>query len=303
MITPQEHKQAVKESARLKKIKDTKNTEFNKSDREIIDKYYKLERKLNDQKFKEYDKISGKQNKFNEKIEKQIKPHSEKISEFDRVIKLIKTSKNKKDVDLNIVLYKFDYPRDLEGDRIRTDNGSYPDKEKIFLKPLSILKDNEFCKIAVYIYETSKPKNKFTLCVVGRSIFDINSDEILGFGWSYLDYIQENGHFKKELKCFPDLESLHKWFGKNQKNVFKEQINKIEETIKEYKEVIKNTNTKEWEIAFLESRKDYYENQYSHGEETKEYGEIIKRLVDLTKGKEKEKYFKILKDLIVENLN
>ena len=299
MITINEYKEAVKKGGELNIIKDVKNTEFDKSDRAVEDRYYKLERRLNEQKLKERNRISKKYNKFNEKIEKQIKPYSEKISEFKKIIKLIETSKAK--VDLNIEMYKYDYPRDEDGDVIRTDTGSYPDKERMFLKPISILKNDEFCNIAVYIYTNKKPTNCYSLCVVGRSIFD--SENILSFSWSHLSNIDENGHFKRELKSLSDTESLVKWFNKNKQKIFKEKIKKIEETIKEYKEVIKNTNTKEWEIAYFESRKDYYENHYSHGEETKEYGEVIKKLVDLTTGKEKEKYFKILKDLIVGNLN
>lgn len=136
--------------------------------------------------------------------------------------------------------------------------------------------------------------------MIGRSIFD--SEKILNYGWSYLSDIGENGHFKKALKELPSVEELFIWWGKNQSKVFKDKINKIEEVTKEYQEVIKNTNTNEWAIVYLEDRKDYYEKRVSRGTETKEYADVINELIKLTKGNKKEEYTQIIKTLITNKL-
>ena len=301
MITIQEHKQAVKESERLKNIQNVKTSKLQTNKTKIEDKYWKLERKLQDKKWNELREIGEQKEKSKKEIEEKINPYSEKLNEFERIIKFMDI--NKKEVDLDIELYRVDYPRDENGNVIRTGKYkyNYPKKEKVFIKPLSILRDNKFCKIAIYIYENSKPKNKYTLCIIGKSIFYTRG--ILNFEWGYLSDVNENGHFKKELKYMPQLEDLFKWFGKNQGKILNKEINKIDETIKEYKEVIKNTNSKEWEIAYLENRKDNYENRYSRGTETEEYAQTIKELTNLTTGKTKEKYVKILKDLMLNKLN
>ncbi len=301
MITLQEHKQAVTEVKKLNKIKKTENTKFSKEERNINDRYYKLENNLRNKKRQETDRVYKKEKKFNEKIKKQIEPHSEKLNEFKEIIDLIDTQK--KQVNLDIELSIYDYPKDDKGMVIRTDEGRYPEREHICIEPISILQDNKFYKIAVYIYKNTKPINKFTLCAVGRSIFD--SKKILNFGWSYLSDAGENGHFKKVLKELPDKKDLIKWFEKNtnRNNIFKKEINKIEETIKKYEEVIKNTDSDEWKIAYLENRKNYYEKSVSRGTGTKEYSDIIQELIELTKGKEKTKYVQILKKIVIENLN
>jgi len=298
MITIKEHKQAVKEINILRKNKENLNKNFERERSEVKNKFWDLHQKLKDKEYKDIEKIEDKQDNLNKEMEEKINPHSKKINEFENIINLMKVSKNQ--VDLNLEMYYYNYPRNDKGEIIRTKTGNYPDKEKIYLKPLSILKDNKFYKIAVYIYKNSKPKNKFTLGVIGKSIFD--SKKILGFGWSYLADINENGHFKKGLKCLPTKEELIKYFEKNKDKILKKEIDKIEETIKEYKEVILNTKNKEWEIAYLESRKDYYEKSVSHGTETPEYSKIINNLFNLTTGKEKEKYHQIIKDLILNKL-
>lgn len=273
----QEHKKAIEEIKKLDKIEHTKKLEFENDKRKIRDKYWDLQMKLDEDKNKEFKIISVKEKKFDEERTEQIKPHSKKISEFERIMEFIGIYKEQK--DLNIEMYKYDFVRDDKGYALSED------KEKILIKPISILKNDEgYCRIEVFIYLNKKPKNRFTLCVVGKSIFGDKFDKrILNFcsGWNYLSDINENGDFKKVIKELPDKNKLIEWFDKNKDKVFKEQMDKIEEIIKEYREVIKNTKSKEWEIAYLESRKRYYENCVARGTEKEEYLKILLELKKL----------------------
>lgn len=104
MITIQEHKQSVKEVEKLKNIRDSKLSKLNKDTIKIEDRHYKLIQDLKEKQREETNKIYQEKNKFELEIEKQIEPNSEKINEFERIIRLIETSK--KDVDLNLEMYK-----------------------------------------------------------------------------------------------------------------------------------------------------------------------------------------------------
>jgi len=299
MITPQEYRTAKREIERLNRISKDKLSKLDKLKTQTENRYYRLERTLRNKKEKELNKITKQRNKIEEKRKLETEPLYKKWKEFNRIIQFIETSK--KERDLNIEVYNYDYPKNNKGEVIRTKNGNYPEKEKIYINPISILKDDNFYKIAIYIYNNRKPKNKYTLCVIGRSIFD--SKEILSLGrGGYLSDINENGNFKGVLKELPEKKDLIDWFKKNKNKVFKEQIKIIEEVIKEYQGVLRNINSNKWEIAYLENKKDYYENHYSGGIEKQEYLEVIYKLIKLTKGKERERYSKIIKNRIIENL-
>ena len=276
----QEYKQAVKEVNEANKVKDNKNLEFEKEKKEVRDKYWDLQIKLDEKKKEAFNIISKKENKFDEEITQIFENPYKKMREFKRIIEFIGIYKEPYNLDLEV--YQYDYVRDKNG------IGINQDKERIFIKPLSILKDDGSCKIGVYMYFNSKPKNKYTLCVVGKSIFGSESNNFRiykNFGWNYLSNISENGHFKKVIKELPTQEKLINWFTKNKDKIFKEQIDKIEEIVKEYREVIKNTKSTEWEIAYLESRKQYYENNVSSGTITKQYETILQKLKKLKGGK------------------
>ena len=92
---------------------------------------------------------------------------------------------------------------------------------------------------------------------------------------------------------------LKKFWERNKERVIKPINEKLDKLILDYKKTIKLYQIKEWKIAYLENRKYYYENNYSRGEETKEYGEIIKKLVELTNNPE---YKLILKKIILKSL-
>lgn len=265
-----EYKQAVEEVKKFDEIKDLKYSEFDRELRNIENKYYDLKRKLEDKEREELNIISEEKDKFKEKRGKQIESPCKTMSNFKRIINFIDIYKSPKR-DLNLKVYQYDYIRDKN--RIAISG----DKERIIIKPISDFMNNEYCKLNVYIYENSKPKNKFTLCVIGNSIFD---ETILGLNWNYLSDIIENGDFKKVLKELPDRTKLMEWFVKNNDKI-KEQINKLEDTIQEYKNVIENTNSKEWNIAYLESKKEYYKKYVARGTEKTEYINILEELKKL----------------------
>jgi len=225
----------------------------------------------------EENKNSKEMEKFKEKIEKEKEPSFEKIGEFKRILEFIKISK--KENKINPVVYFFDYPRNEKGEVIRTENGNYPDKEKQYLKPLRILKNDEFAKIQTFIYENDKPKNKYTLCIIGKTIFNKKLIEKIPYYYG-LGVHDEDTNIRAWLRDAPTKEELIKWIDKK-KDVLKDFLEEHKAVEKEYKEVIESTKTKDWQKAYWESRKDYYENFYSHGTETDEYKHVLGELKKL----------------------
>lgn len=136
---------------------------------------------------------------------------------------------------------------------------------------------NQYINVYAYVYQNSKPKNKYSLAIVAVSIF---SPEMLGYRWGSIQPYFE-GHcpraFEFDVKDAPTKNELIEFYNKKGGNSFW-NVAQFEATVKEYEAVLSECNTPEWEREYLLSQKDYYENNYSRGTETPEYKAIIKQL-------------------------
>ena len=276
MITIKEYKEAEKENKKISKLEESQDEILGKKSGETREKFWDAERKLREQKYKEEEKNEKEMSVFKEKIKKAREPHYKKMGAFKKVLEFIGISK--KEREINPQAYVYDYPRDDRGEVIRTENG-YPEKERQCVKPFKVIKDDEFAKIGIFIYENDKPKNKFSLCAIGKTIFN---EEIMTIPYSNGLSLRDEGiNIRKWIKDMPNKNDLVVYFERNKHRVLKEFLEHHAEVEIEYKEVIKATKTKEWQKAYWESRKDYYENSYSHGEETDEYKNVLKELEKL----------------------
>lgn len=265
------YKKALQELKVLEKEGDKEREIHEKKAREIYNKYYELKDKLETRERKEKNAEEEKFNKIKENIEKRTKPFIETRGNVLEILSLIKVFR--KNYNTHFEVYTSD--KDEKGNYIS-------DKRKIVLNPFEILEDDEFKKIAVYLVENGKPVNKFSLIIRGRSIFGY-SDEFNKFRYgSYITGTHDEGcNIEKTLKDLPTEEGLKTWYSKNKENLlkdFKELQKQIEE---KYKEAIELYKSKGWKILFLENEKDYYENHYCGGTETKEYKQVIKELKTL----------------------
>jgi len=250
--------------------------------RNISEKYWKLERELKDKQYKEEDKI---QQNYNKQL-KKIKSDSETLKSINQQFRRIKTLRTliTKCIKLDdYSVYKYDY--------LKLENGSSDiekGKQKTFYKPLFELENNEFLNMNLFITKNRKPKNKYSLIVVGKTFFCDNfggSNNLLNTNvYEYgLNIHTDNANIKINIKDFPTFKQAEQYAEKNKEKIlkiFREEHNNL---IFEYKDVIENTNSTDWKIAVLEDGKHYYEKCYSNGKEEPQYKEIIKELNILNK--------------------
>ena len=195
---------------------------------------------------------------------------------FKRILKFMDIEKEK---ELNPLVYFYDYPKDEKGEVIRTKEGNYPEKEKQYIDPIETIKNDEFAKISVFICGNRKPKNKYTLCVIGSTILN---EDLLKVPYSYgLDVHTDNANIRSWIRDAPNKKELVTYLEKNKDKILKDFLEEHEKTQEEYKEALEITNCKEWKIAYWENKKDYYENHYSNGTETPEYKAVLKKLKEL----------------------
>jgi len=285
-ITIQEVKKAreeikrldVKETEEIEKIweeKEEEIRELKKKEREIKDLIW-------DKKVEYEQKEEAITKDYKLKYQETLKP----INEFKRIMAYFKVLNS--DKSLNYEVYNYDYPRDEKGEVIRTKNGSYPERIKIPLERLKVLANDEFKHIAFYlIYDDSyrKKVNKYSLCIIGKTIF---SGDVFKDVRPYNYVLPCNTNYNNiaiEVKVGKTREELIRYCDRYKG--FNGNLAELEKLEKEYLEAIKLWDLKEWKIAYLEDRKDYYKNNYSHGTETEEYKIICEEIVKLNEVKRK----------------
>lgn len=156
-------------------------------------------------------------------------------------------------------------------------------KRKVQVEPIKSLLNNKYVIANLYIVPNGKPTNKYSLIIRGYHIFG--------------DLIQRN--FKDTLNriCYtscnlsytvkeaPTQEELQVYLN-NPKNLSKiihmipDELGTLEVLYQEALELIKDIN---WQIFYLEYRKNYYEKNYTRGTETPEYAAVLKELKQLRK--------------------
>lgn len=274
MITIQEHNEAKETLNRIKEGQEEFNKNSNTQMREIKDKYYKLKRKLDDQEYKEVNEMEKTTDQINEKYEMQKENSLCVESEFNQIIKLMEIEEKWRYKSLpQPVVYYYDY--------LRNDNGyRQGDKIRMFYQIESVLVEDDFKKIYLYITKNDKPKNCISLCAIGNSKF---TDKLIKkFPYSYgVDAHTDKANIRTSVKDFPTEEEARDYIKRNSKRILKdflEEHTKMEEL---YNEVIPQTKTKEWKLALLNHKKKYQERCVSNGTESEEYKEILKQIKEV----------------------
>ncbi len=277
MINPQIYKKALQNLKVIGKKEEKEEKIFEQEKYNVYDEFSKLEDNLRERKRKAEDKIRRKEEKFKYGISKEEEPYCKQVSEFKRVISFMGIIKDK-DKNLNFEVYYYDYPKDKKGEKDYS-----KEREKIPYKEIATIKNDEYALIKVFITDNRKPKNKFSLIVVGKTIFNADVLKRRHYGYG-IDCLSNGDNIKQTLKDMPTKEELLTYFEKHKSNILKEYLEEHKKAEQEYIEAIEKTkDNKKWEIAYYEDLKDYYENHYCRGTETKEYKEVIKKLKDLKK--------------------
>jgi len=151
---------------------------------------------------------------------------------------------------------------------------AYNDRE---LSVIGSLSDTSTLVLDVVLAENDKPKNKYSLVIVGNSAFRSILEPPHYYGAPFNTF-GERCDIESGIRDFPTKEELQAWFAKNKMKILADYIKSHTETEAEYLIVAANCNTPEWEKAYWKDRKDYYENHYSHGTEQPEYAVVCSEL-------------------------
>ncbi|MCP3660190.1 MAG: hypothetical protein GY830_07765 [Bacteroidetes bacterium] len=228
-------KQYIKERDDLKKNSNLKGSEIKEIEdniKKLSEEEYKKKREISnyysDLTNKEYNKI----NELKDSIDTNYKnavflPQQKRYLYFTEV-----ALSNKSSITVDYISF-LDFKR-LENDR----------RYGKFLKPLF---DEDNLKVGLYIYENDKPKNKYTLCCIGQTIFNHSSD-IINIPYMYglrYDTFYSKANIKNIIKDFPTLEDIETWLNKNFVKILKEFYETFKEFETEYfefLELVKNEN-------------------------------------------------------------
>lgn len=259
-----------------------------KKQREISNVFYEKERKIREEKYKAEREAEAENEKNINLLKMQRVEADKKGAELRRILSFMdilkKTESFNKD---DFKVYVYDYPRDEKGEikRVLKNNCScYPEKEEVYLKPIDTLHEDEHLKLNVYIGDNDKPKNKKSLFVVGKTSLMSNHYEIsvLNIPRDYgIKTHTKNDHIRKLIKDFPNEKTALSYYEKNKNKILKEFIEEHKKAVAELEEVKKNTNTKEWEIFYLEDKKQQYKRDYSRFEENEDYLKVCEELEKL----------------------
>lgn len=152
-------------------------------------------------------------------INKKIEEKSVIITKVERILTFLKL--RSKDLDLTI--------KD-------PDVKAYRDRH---IESLGYIFTGKFLKIKLFIVENDKPKNKYSLIAVGRSLFD---KEWIGLPYSYAVPTWEQGWFtlKVVIKDLPTIDELKQYLLKWKKSILNRYLGKYRTVYKEYKEVLES---------------------------------------------------------------
>lgn len=235
------------------------------------DVYYPQIQALKEAERKEIDKLKQDTELRVAEIEGQVAQSREELRRINRMLTLMDISKDAEVME-PVCYYYTD----------RDDQGNYlHDKRKLSYKPIDVLCKDKYKHINVYIVKNGKPKNQYSLFVVGYSLFMRQDDRLLSADhrYSYVSGVsEEHDNIRLRAKDAPTEKELHAWYEKHKAELLKDLLVEHVAIEKEYEHALTLVGSKEWQILYLLDKKDYYENQYSRGTEQPEYKQVLREL-------------------------
>jgi hypothetical protein len=190
-------KRYIESSGQILTIRDglDKSTE-EKNDRICLihQDYWQKIRQLEQERDEKTRAIENEKRIGEQSAKERIGKLDEDIVKVERILNFLKLGMRKRDIDFD-----------------ENEIKNYRDR---YIEHLGVVYQDEFIKLVALIAENSRPKNKYSLCVVGKSIF---SEKDLTFGYCYgLDLnISGNGFDIAVLfRHAPTVEELKRHFSK-----------------------------------------------------------------------------------------
>jgi len=253
----------LKEKEELKKvIQEKNNLEEQKREKERIleNKFYTLKRELQNKEYKEKSEIVKNFTEDFLRLEKEIQEKVKIKKEYEKIMQIYEIK------DCKVEELKNVYSRNYS--------------EKVYHEAIDTIINNKYNSIKVYIViDKDKPKNKYSLEIVGKSIFN---DDIIGYTRGDRTFSvgsDLSGYFQLQLsvKNFDSEQKAFDYYMKNKNKIAeKEEIKKYIEIEKIIQEVEKIDRK-----YFLEYKKEWFENCYSNYEKEKKYQDILKELTEV----------------------
>lgn len=204
-----------------------------------------------------------------------INLHREPLTNtVNRVQKLLKVMDIIKDNPTLLPIEVYYYSdRDEQGNYIR-------DKRKIYIDPIQVLRSDTYGIFNIYIVPNDKPKNKYSIIIRGRTIFDLM---IPLHSQGYIFKINDNANIRITVKDAPTEKELLEYIARpiNMQKIMDMIPQDLLPLIEDYKEAIELLKDVRWQRMYLEHKKHYYEEHVSRGTEDPEYKEILKQLQKL----------------------
>lgn len=193
--------------------------ETDKKRRKIRKRYFDRIHELKSEENKKIERLDELDDKKEKISSKRIGKLHEPIGKVNRIIKLMKLDQR----------FQGNWKEwlDFDESKIKAYNERYTEKLGVFYQ-------DEFLKIALYIFENRKPKNKYTLCAIGRSLFP---EEMLVFGYSYgLDLNTAGSGFTiaSYITDMPSVDELKEYLKKMRDSLFKPHLEQYQKVKKEY---------------------------------------------------------------------
>ena len=277
MLSLKEVREAKEQLSQIEKSQDRFNKNVDRQLEEIRGKYRSLRYEIDDKEREAKKGVGDTKKNVNSKYEASKENSISVLSEFDNNLKFYKIW-NHRDCQIGgAEVYYYDYVRGNTGYIVG-------DKQKFFYNPIGLLVEDDFKKILIYVTKNSKPKNKYDLIACGDTRLTGN---LLNIPCSYgIDAYVHNSNIRELIKSFTTEEGAVDYFKRNKDKILKkflEEHKEVEEKYKEFIQAIESNESikRDWDIAYLENQKYYYENNYSNGIETEEYKEICKKLEGL----------------------
>lgn len=227
--------------------------------------------------------LSKKTYEIEKRIEEAVKATQEEIdtnravtNEAKKIFTLMEIAKSEEAVrgDKKTTVYKYS-DRDAQGNYVSN-------KVKITFDPVATVYEDDYTSVQAFIVPNRKPVNKFALILRGYSIFGHHSYSLFFTRGGYITNVHDDTcNIELNIKDARTEKELQEYLEKNEKKIRNMLPPELFTLPEEYEECIKLWEDSNWEIAYLEDKKYYYEHQYSHGESTPEYKAIIKRLTEL----------------------
>jgi len=282
------YKEAKQIQEKINSLECTENEQYNKEKRKIYSKYLDLESDLKRKKHTEENKKRKEHETKKENLKEQRAEADKKQKEFKRIISFMDILKKEKEFKKDdFCAYFYDYPKDENGEikRVKKDNYfCFPKKEKIYLNSIGTLYEDKNLILKVYIGNNRKPKNKKSLFVLGKSVFykNVFKSDIINIPNDYgINTLEENASIRKLIKDFPTEKEAKTYYENNKTKILKSFIEDHKKAVEELEKVRKKTISKDWQILYLEEKKENFKNNYSEYEENEDYKKLVAELKKL----------------------